>query len=58
MRRALLTWKKVAPGVVVVPTPPESSLFYLHTRGASLEQIQGLLQEYAGIVYYWWAGRL
>jgi uncharacterized SAM-binding protein YcdF (DUF218 family)/glycosyltransferase involved in cell wall biosynthesis len=58
MRRALLTWKKAAPDVEVLATPPDNSLFYAHRRGASLEQIRGLIQEYAGIVYYWWAGRI
>ena len=58
MRRALMTWQKVAPDVDVIATPPESSNFYAHRRGASLEQIRGLLQEYLGIVYYWWAGRI
>ena len=58
MRRALLTWKKVAPGIDVIATPPSSSLFYAHGRGASLEQMRGLLQEYAGIVYYWWSGKI
>ena len=58
MRRAILTWHKAAPGVEVVATPPAGSIFYAHQRGASLAQIRGLLQEYAGIVYYWWAGRI
>jgi uncharacterized SAM-binding protein YcdF (DUF218 family)/glycosyltransferase involved in cell wall biosynthesis len=58
MRRATMTWRKVAPDIAVVPTPPESSLFYAHERGVSLEQIQGLAQEYAGIIYYWWVGRI
>ena len=58
MRRATMTWRKAAPDVEVVATPPENSLFYAHARGASLEQIRGLLQEYAGIVYYWWIGRI
>ena len=58
MRRAVMTWHKVAPGVEVVATPPATSLFYTHSRGASLQQIRGLLQEYAGIAYYWWAGRI
>jgi hypothetical protein len=58
MRRALLTWRKVAPEVQVVATPPESSQFYAHQRGASLEQIRSLLQEYVGIVHYWWLGRI
>lgn len=58
MRRAIMTWRKAAPEVDVAATPPPSSLFYAHQRGASLGQIRGLLQEYAGIVYYWWAGRI
>jgi uncharacterized SAM-binding protein YcdF (DUF218 family)/glycosyltransferase involved in cell wall biosynthesis len=58
MRRALLTWHKAAPDVGVVAMPPESSIFYAHSRGASLGQIRGILQEYAGIVYYWWTGRI
>jgi uncharacterized SAM-binding protein YcdF (DUF218 family) len=58
MRRAMMTWHKVAPDVEVIATPPESSSFYAHQRGASFEQIRGLLQEYAGIAYYWWAGRI
>jgi uncharacterized SAM-binding protein YcdF (DUF218 family)/glycosyltransferase involved in cell wall biosynthesis len=58
MRRAVLTWRKAAPEVQVIATPPESSQFYAHQRGASVEQIRGLLQEYAAIVYYWWLGRI
>ena len=58
MRRALMTWRKVAPNVEVIATPPDNSIFYAHERGASLEQIRGLLREYAGIAYYWWAGRI
>jgi uncharacterized SAM-binding protein YcdF (DUF218 family) len=58
MRRALLTWHKVAPEVEVIATPPETSQFYAHSRGASAEQIRGLLQEYAAIAYYWWRGRI
>jgi len=58
MRRALLTWRRVAPDVVVIPTPPPQSQFYAHGWGASLEQIRGILQEYAAIVAYWWWGRI
>jgi uncharacterized SAM-binding protein YcdF (DUF218 family)/glycosyltransferase involved in cell wall biosynthesis len=58
MRRAVLTWRKAAPDVHVMATPPETSLFYAHERGASAEQIRGLAQEYAAIVYYWWRGRI
>jgi uncharacterized SAM-binding protein YcdF (DUF218 family)/glycosyltransferase involved in cell wall biosynthesis len=58
MRRALLTWRKAAPDVEVIATPPETTIFYAHRRGASFEQIRGLLQEYVGIVYYWWLDRI
>jgi uncharacterized SAM-binding protein YcdF (DUF218 family)/glycosyltransferase involved in cell wall biosynthesis len=56
MRRATLTWQKVAPEMTVVAVPPHQSQFYDHTRGASLEQVRGILQEYAAIVVYWWRG--
>jgi uncharacterized SAM-binding protein YcdF (DUF218 family)/glycosyltransferase involved in cell wall biosynthesis len=56
MRRALLVWRKVAPDVVVVPTPPRSTQFYEHTRGASLEQIRGIVWEYAAMFEYWRRG--
>ncbi len=49
MRRATLTWRKVAPEIEVVPTPVPESQFYAHTRGASLEQIRGILHEYAAL---------
>lgn len=56
MRRATLTWQKLAPGVVVVPTPVPQSLFYTHERGASLEQIRGILHEYLALADYWRRG--
>ena len=56
MRRALLTWRKVAPDIDVVPTPVQDSQFYAHERGATLEQMRGIAQEYAAIVMYWWRG--
>jgi uncharacterized SAM-binding protein YcdF (DUF218 family) len=55
-RRALLVWRKAAPGVRVIPAPPLKSQFYDHTRGASLEQIQAILHEYFAIVGYWSRG--
>jgi uncharacterized SAM-binding protein YcdF (DUF218 family)/glycosyltransferase involved in cell wall biosynthesis len=58
MRRAVLTWRKVAPDVEVIATPPVTSIFYTHHRGITLEQIRGLLQEYAAIVAYWWRGQI
>ena len=58
MRRALLVWRKQAPDVDVVPTPAEQSQFYDHTRGASLEQLRGIVQEYVAIFAYWRRGWL
>jgi uncharacterized SAM-binding protein YcdF (DUF218 family)/glycosyltransferase involved in cell wall biosynthesis len=52
MRRALLVWRREAPEVLVTATPPERTQFYEHTRGASLEQVRGILQEYVAIAGY------
>jgi uncharacterized SAM-binding protein YcdF (DUF218 family) len=56
MRRAMATWRKIAPEIAVTPTPAQASLFYDHERGASLEQIRGLLHEVAAMAQYWWRG--
>jgi uncharacterized SAM-binding protein YcdF (DUF218 family)/glycosyltransferase involved in cell wall biosynthesis len=56
MRRALLVWRKQAPDVTVLPTPVAESQFYEHTRGATLEQLRGILQEYLAILGYWRRG--
>jgi uncharacterized SAM-binding protein YcdF (DUF218 family)/glycosyltransferase involved in cell wall biosynthesis len=56
MRRALLVWRKQAPEVTVLPTPVAQSQFYEHGRGASLEQVRGILQEYLAILGYWRRG--
>jgi uncharacterized SAM-binding protein YcdF (DUF218 family) len=58
MRRAVWTWRKVAPGIGVVPIPVRFSEFYAHNRGASAAQIGSLIHEYAGIVRYWQRGWL
>jgi uncharacterized SAM-binding protein YcdF (DUF218 family)/glycosyltransferase involved in cell wall biosynthesis len=52
MLRATMTWREVAPHISVTATPPAQSQFYVHERGASLEQIRGLLHEYAAIILY------
>jgi uncharacterized SAM-binding protein YcdF (DUF218 family)/glycosyltransferase involved in cell wall biosynthesis len=54
MRRAMLTWRKNAPEIAAIPTPVPSSHFYLHEGGPSIDQMRGLLQEYAAIALYWW----
>jgi uncharacterized SAM-binding protein YcdF (DUF218 family) len=57
-RRALLVWTHVAPDIAVVPTPPYETQFYEHDRGASLEQLRAILQEYIAIAAYWKRGWL
>ena len=56
MRRAVMTWRKSAPGVQVTATPVPVSQFYVRDGAPSLEQLRGLLQEYAAIALYWWNG--
>ena len=56
MRRALLVWHRQAPDVSVLPTPAPQSQFYEHARGATLEQVRGILQEYIAILGYWRRG--
>ena len=56
MRRAVMVLRKVAPNVAVVPAPPSQSQFYDHTRGATLEQLRGIAQEYVAIFAYWRRG--
>ena len=56
MRRAMMTWRRLAPNVAVTATPVASSQFYAHDGGPSLEQIRGIAQEYAAIAWYWWRG--
>ena len=58
MRRATMTWRHEAPGIAVVPVPPARSQFYEHTRGASLEQIRGIVWEYLATFAYWRRGYL
>jgi hypothetical protein len=40
----------------VLPTPVPRSQFYEHARGATLEQVRGILQEYVAILGYWRRG--
>ncbi len=54
MRRAMLTWRRNAPEIVAIPSPVQSSQFYLREGGPSIDQMRGLLQEYAAIALYWW----
>ena len=53
MRRATMVWRKLAPEVTVIPSPPPQSQFYDHPKaGATLTQIRGILQEYVAILAY------
>lgn len=56
MRRAVLTWRKLAPEIDVIPAPSLRSQFYLRGRGASLDQIWGIVHEYLGLIFYWLKG--
>ncbi|MBI2104123.1 MAG: YdcF family protein [Candidatus Omnitrophica bacterium] len=56
MRRALLSWRKTAPQIRVVPTPVPESRFYAHRHGATVSQLRGILHEYLGILSYWLRG--
>lgn len=58
MRRATLTWRKLAPEIEVVPAPATRSQFYDHDFGASPEQIRGIAKEYVALAYYWVNGWL
>jgi len=58
MRRALLVWRKQAPEIEVVPAPVAQSQFYDHVRGATFEQVRGIVQEYVAIFAYWRRGWL
>jgi len=56
MRRAMLTWQKAAPDITVIATPVPTSQFYQHGTGASIDQIGGIMHEFAAIAAYWWRG--
>jgi uncharacterized SAM-binding protein YcdF (DUF218 family)/glycosyltransferase involved in cell wall biosynthesis len=58
MRRALLTWRGVAPDVTVIAAPVPRSQFYASDYGASLEHVRAIVHEYVAIVWYWWKGWL
>ena len=58
MRRALGVRHKMAPRIAVVPASPPQSQFYEHGRGATLEQVLGIAQEYLAILGYWRRGWL
>ena len=58
MRRAVMVWRKQAPEIEVTPTPVPVSQFYAHDRGASLDQLRGLVREYSALAAYWWRGWL
>jgi uncharacterized SAM-binding protein YcdF (DUF218 family) len=56
MRRALWTFKKVAPEIRAISTPVPQSQFYQHDWRSTLEHIGGIMHEYLAIAYYWWKG--
>jgi uncharacterized SAM-binding protein YcdF (DUF218 family)/glycosyltransferase involved in cell wall biosynthesis len=56
MRRALAVWRRNAPDIAVTPVPVENSQFYTHGVGASVQQIRGVIHEYAAMAAYWYRG--
>ena len=56
MSRASLVYKKSGSGLKITCTPIPDSMFYRHRIGASARQVNGIIHEYASIVYYWWKG--
>ena len=58
MRRAVLTWRKAAPDIIVIPAPSSRSQFYAHDIGATVDQIRGVVHEFAALAYYRWRGWL
>lgn len=58
MQRALRVWRKQAPEVEVIAAPIPFSRFYGNESGVEWRQIQAVLHEYIGLLYYWWKGYL
>jgi len=66
MRRASSVFNKIARDIKVFCTPTPRSLFYLHGgrdiygrkiwKQVNIHQIDGILHEYLGIIYYWYKG--
>ncbi|MBM4439461.1 MAG: YdcF family protein [Candidatus Rokubacteria bacterium] len=57
MRRGVLTWRRLAPGVAVTPAPVRGSQFYTaHQTAPTLQQLRGFAHEYAALVAYWLRG--
>lgn len=65
MRRVALVFNNVAPDKKVIYSPVPYSHYYRWPKKLkwlsmckqiTIEQIRGILHEYAGIVYYWWKG--
>lgn len=52
MRRAIMTWRRQSPDIAVTATPAPRSQYYLHDRGASLDQVRGIAWEYAALALY------
>ena len=52
MRRAIWTFRKVAPEIDVIPSPVPNSRFYGHRWEANPAQLKAIVHEYLGIAYY------
>lgn len=56
MRRAQLVFKKKARNTKVFYVPVQKSQFYYREYGVRAEQIEAIMHEYMGILYYWFKG--
>jgi len=56
MARSSLVFRKIDGKYRVIHTPVSNSQFYDRKAGSRWQQINAILHEYLGIVYYWWKG--
>jgi len=56
IKRAVSTMKKLSPETEVLASPAKTRFYQKPSKGIKLEQIKGILYEYAALGYYWWKG--
>ena len=56
MRRVELVFNKLANEIKVIYAPVKHSQFYDRIDGVRFEQVNAIMHEYLGILYYWFKG--
>lgn len=56
MARVSLVFRKIDGKYRVIHTPVSNPQFYDRKVGSKWQQINAILHEYLGIIYYWWKG--